>query len=150
MPLYEFLGDDWELIASGVDHDAIRERLSRAGVLQYFFPPMDQTALGFVDWGLANPEKLKEQLPLAPRLGHPFEGAELVSPDVGIEEIIDALQDRGLIVEGEAGLETSTEGNKLRLDVKFRPREGLLSKLINRTNLQVNLDTKHWFGITKN
>jgi hypothetical protein len=149
MPLYEFSGDDWELIASGADREAIKERLAKAGILQYFFPPMDQTALGFIDRGFGDPMRLREQLPLAPRLGHPFKGAEIVDPDVGVDDIIDALQDRGLIVEGEVGFEPSAEGDRLRWGVKFRPREGLLSKLITRTKLEINLSTKEWFGVTK-
>lgn len=93
--------------------------------------------------------QMKKGLPLSPGLGHPFGQAEVLDPNVDIESVIDALQDRGLIVEGEYGIEVSGDGNKLRALVKFRPREGFVSKLMNRMNLDINLSTKEWFGITK-
>jgi hypothetical protein len=50
----------------------------------------------------------------------------------------------GLLVEGEMGLEITENGTKARTIVKFRPREGFVSKLIQRfaVNANVNISPK--------
>ena len=43
-----------------------------------------------------------DQLVRVPEGGHPFGESEILASDVGITNIITALQKRGLLVEGEA------------------------------------------------
>jgi hypothetical protein len=64
---------------------------------------------------------------------------DLVPQETTLPEVIDALHDRGLIVEGEIGLELATEGRQIRSSIKFKPREGLVSKIINRFSISVDL-----------
>ena len=58
-------------------------------------------------------------------------------------EIIEQLQERGLAVEGEIGLELSPEGDSAGRFIRFKPREGIVSKLLNRVS--VNMDLKDLF-----
>jgi len=62
-----------------------------------------------------------------------------VKGNVPLTEVIDALQDRGLVVEGEIGLEIAPEGRSIRTSLKFKPREGIVSKVINRFSLNIDL-----------
>ena len=69
---------------------------------------------------------------------------ELVDGKLGLAQVIDALQERDLVVEGEMGFEVGPEGNRIRTALKFQPREGLVSKVINRFSF--NVDLKNLFG----
>ena len=53
-------------------------------------------------------------------------------------QMIDELQEKGLLVEGEAGFELTEAGQSVRGVVKFRPREGFISKLLQRLNVTVS------------
>ena len=66
---------------------------------------------------------------------------ELVDQTTALPEVIDALQDRGLIVEGEIGLELGPGGRQMRTSIKFKPREGLISKVKSRFSISVDLKT---------
>ncbi|MGO9944420.1 MAG: hypothetical protein ACLPIC_16880 [Rhodoblastus sp.] len=138
IPLYEFGGDDWELFSSGTDITAIRERLEELNILQYFFPAPDQVALGLVDRGLKTVAAVEGAAELAPQLGHPFGHAELIGRDVKFKDVIGDLESRGFLVEGEIGMEVTPEGSTARASVKFRPREGIVTKLLNRFNVNLS------------
>ena len=49
------------------------------------------------------------------------------------------LNENKLIVEGEMGLEISPAGEKLRANLRFKPREGLISKLLRNFNMDVKV-----------
>jgi hypothetical protein len=78
------------------------------------------------------------------QLGHPLAVPEIVDKVTSPYEIIDQLRSRKLIVEGEIGYEISEQAQSARLTVKFKPREGLVSKLVNR--FSIKLDLKDLFG----
>jgi hypothetical protein len=143
LPLYNFSSEEAEVLHSGTDLEAIRELLKRHHVFQYFFPPPDQLALGLIDRSPAARTQILDEIRTAPDLGHPFGPLEIISPDVPILHLIDALQDRGLVVEGDMTTEVTPEGKAIRNTVRWKPREGLLSKLINR--LRINLSFKDLF-----
>lgn len=60
-------------------------------------------------------------------------------------ELVDSLKDRGLSVEGEVGLELTDEGRVIRSAVRFKPREGFLSKLSNVISVQIDFNLKDLF-----
>ena len=61
------------------------------------------------------------------------------------EEIVDALKDRGLVIEGDVGLTVTDRGLGTRANVRFKPREGLLSKISNLFSVKVDLSLKDIF-----
>ncbi len=138
IPLYEFNEQDWELFLSGTSPDRICERLTELGVYHYFFPSPDHLALGFIDKGLTSAIRLQETIELAPTKGHPLGPAELLGGTVTLQNLIDDLGGRGFVVEGDLGIEITEAGTKARANVKFRPREGALSRLIRCLNININ------------
>jgi len=138
IPVYEFSPDELEAIHSGADHDAVEAILRDHDILQYFYPAPDQTALALVDRGRHSLESIEEVAQVAPEIGHPYGSSEIVNAKE-LPALIDELQDRKLLVEGELGYELTAEGEQQRAIVRFKPREGLISKLINRVSVKVNL-----------
>jgi hypothetical protein len=145
VPLYTFSTDEVERLSGDPNLDEVRELLRRHDILQYFFPAADQLALGFVDRGSDTTTKsVLDQLELAPQVGHPYGQLELLPSTTTIADIVDSLQERGLIVEGEVGLEMGPSGRQIRTSLKFKPREGVVSKIINRFSF--NFDLKNLLG----
>jgi hypothetical protein len=144
VPLYDFSEAEYDAIAGGQDPEGIQEILRRRDVMQYFYPPSDQLTLGLVDRGINDPNTIIDQLTGAPKLGHPLAQPEIISKVSSLSQVIDELKSRDLLVEGEMGWEVSEQGKAARVTVKFAPREGLISKLINR--LSISLDLKDIFG----
>ena len=145
IPLYELTPPEAEAVQRGTDLDAIREVLRQRQVLQFFFPSADHLALGLVDRGLQDPSSVLSELSKAPSIGHPFGPPELTSSDLPIGETIDALQEKGYLVEGEIGIEMSRSAKSIRANIRFKPREGIVSKIAN--NVSVKLDLKDLFGL---
>jgi hypothetical protein len=138
IPVYDFNPSELEVIHSGTDNDAIEAILRDHDILQYFYPAPDQTALGLIDRGQHSAKTIEEIAKVAPELGHPFGSSEIVTAD-SLPSLIDELRERKLVVEGEIGLELTAEGEQQRATVKFKPREGLISKIINRITVKINL-----------
>lgn len=145
VPLYGFSPDEIEIIQGGTDIELIKDLLRRQHLFQYFFPAPDQLALGLVDRGTTQLSQVVDRLSQAPSLGHPFGPLEITPSLTSITKVIDVLQERKLIVEGEIGLEVTPEGQSFRTAVRFKPREGFLSKLINRFSFNFNIDLKDLF-----
>jgi hypothetical protein len=140
IPLYDFKAPDWELFQQGLHIDDVRQRLIEMDIYQYFFPARDQLALGLVEKGLVHPRDIVNAASQAPGMGHPDGENEIVPPLDRLPDILDSLQQLGYIAEGEHGFELSDLGRAQRMTLKFRPREGLLAKLINRLNLTANVN----------
>ena len=121
---------------SGRKIDDIEERLKTLGIFQYFFPPPDQIALGFTDGNSAPIGTIVSAIELAPAMGHPLAAPELVNGGVDPVGIVEQLVDQGLLVEGEIGYEVTEDGKRQRATVRFRPREGLISKILQRFNVK--------------
>jgi hypothetical protein len=145
IPLYELEDDDFNAFAKG-DEDRARTCLASHHVLQYFFPPADQIALAVADRSLVSTaDSLYEYVKTAPEIGHPLAPNELVDPHAQITELVDALRDRGLLVEGTGAIEVSPAGQVVRAEVKFRPREGLMEKLSRVISIKVDVSWKDFF-----
>ncbi len=113
IPLYDFTPENVEVFHSGKDVDTARELLKQKDVFQYFFPAADQLALGFVDEEHLPVSEVVDRLNKTPEVGHPFGQLELVAAETKVRDIVDALQDRGLLVEGEMGVEITPDGTVL-------------------------------------
>jgi hypothetical protein len=142
IPMYEFEEEEVDLIRTSRERDEIRDVLKSHNILQYFVPPPDQLALGLADRMALPASELLVHLSTVPAIGHPYGDPELVSKDVSVADVVAALQEKGLLVEGEASLEVGPEGERLRREIRFKPREGLLSKLINRIKVTVDLSNR--------
>jgi hypothetical protein len=147
LPMYAFSTDEMETIHAGREPDEVRQILASRGILQYFFPPADQLALGLAERSSVTPSELLETLKAAPSLGHPFGGLEILSRGTKLDEVVEALQDQDLLVEGEMDVSVTPKGSSFRAKVRFSPREGVVSKLINRVS--VKFDLKDLFGMFK-
>jgi hypothetical protein len=139
IPLYEFSEADWDMFLRDQDADEVRERLRQLDIFQYFFPAADQVALGLAERHGGTSQSIANALELSPDLGHPFGRPELTTTG-NVAEVVEQLQDLGLLVEGEFGLEVTAAGSSTRASIKFRPREGFVSKLLQRFNLNVGIN----------
>jgi hypothetical protein len=144
-PLYEMSDDDLDAFLDHRDLDLARDILRRCGVLQFFFPAPDQLLLGAIDRGAAITGAEHPTI-LAKKLGHPSGQMELVPTDTKLTELVDALRERKFLVEGDVSVELTEGGMTQRASVKFSPREGIISKVINR--ISVSLDLKQIIGLS--
>ena len=142
IPLYEFTEADFEIFESTGRVDEARSRLRGLGVLQYFFPPTDHISLGLVDQGVSKVGEIVDVASELPAMGHPFGTVELIDSPSDLVEVIGQLHELGYVAEGEHGYEVSEKGRSVRSIVKFRPREGLLTKLLNRVSLSASISPK--------
>jgi hypothetical protein len=144
IPLYQLTESELETILSGMDVEAIRHVLRRLDVLQYFFPPPDQLALGLVDTLAGKHRSILDVLSEAPKIGHPFGETELVRSDTSVADLLDTLSAQNLVVDGEYSFELTPTGQSIRAVMRFKPRESFLAKLLNRVSVSLNL--KDLFG----
>ena len=117
--------------------------MQRLQLFQYFFPSPDQLALGLIDRGGLPPSRVLDYLEAAPQLGHPFGPVE-ITPESSLPRMVEALKTLDLVIEGEESSEVTLAGKTIRRSVRFKPREGLISKLLNRLSISFNL--KDLFG----
>lgn len=138
LALHDFTETEMETVSSGADSDAVKMIFTEHKVMQYFFPAADQLALGLIDRGAAAEDQLVERLLAVPALGHPF-GVNEIAPE-RVEKIVDlvhTLQEMNLATEGEVSLALTPEGSEIRSTVRFQPREGLVSRVLNRFNINI-------------
>ena len=138
LPLYSFSETDWQIFQSR-SADEIAEHLKVLQIYQYFFPAPDQAILGLVDRIQLPKERIDQDLQRLAGMGHPIGETELVGPASSMVRIIDELQGKGLMVEGNLHYNITESGKIIRGNVKFKPREGAISKLINRLQLTMNI-----------
>lgn len=142
-PLYAMTESELDVFAGG-GLDEAQAILRRYGVMQFFFPAPDQLLLGAIDRG-APVTGDSQPAAIARGLGHPSGQMELVAADTKLTELLDALKEKNFLVDGEVSVHLSEEGLQERATVRFTPRESILSKIINR--ITVNIDLKQMFGI---
>lgn len=145
IPLYLLSDPDAEVFHAGTDIERARDILKAHHVLQYFFPAPDQLALGLLETQPESQLSVADSVERTPSIGHPLGPLELLSPDTKLLDLVEALQDRGLCAEGEVGMELTEQGRTVRGTVRFKPREGLLSKLSNILSIKVDLSLKDIF-----
>lgn len=149
VPFDDFTPDEFELFNAREDVEEVKAVLRRHDVLQYFFPPPDQLALGLIERGQINSiPQLIDLLVKTPDLGHPFASTEIMPPRQSFMEIIEELQARQLVLRGAGGFEITEEGRALRSRVSDKPREGLISKILNRLSANLNFKSS-WLPILR-
>jgi hypothetical protein len=126
--LYDFEPADAEVLHRRQSIEAIRDVLRQKQLLQYFYPSPGHLTLGFAEGGATRAD-LARGLKQAPLHGHPLGDFELLPSSTRLEDVIDVLTERGMIVEGEIGYDLSPDGRDARASVRFKPREGVLAKL---------------------
>lgn len=147
IPLYEFTEADWNLFLSSKNTGDQSERLTELGIYQYFFPPPDHVVLGMVERGTGSDvlNAATSALQLAPQAGHPLGKPELIEKPTDVITIAEQLRSHGYLTEGEFGIQITSAGTEVRANVKFRPREGVISKLLQRLN--INLSPRDFIGM---
>lgn len=64
---------------------------------------------------------------------------ELLPTDADVPALIDSHGEKAYIVEDEVGCKITEKGRSKRATIHFEPRESLVSKLINRFEVKLNL-----------
>lgn len=146
IPLYSFSQDEARAIHESTNLADVRTILSNHDILQYFFPSADQVTLGLVERRGLDREAVLSTVAKSPDIGHPLGQLELVDPDTQLNVMIDALKERGLVVEGEHSIEMTEAGKNVRTTVKWKPREGFLSKLSRVFSMKLDLSLKDFFS----
>jgi hypothetical protein len=122
--------------------DECKNLLRKHNIYQYFYPAPDQLALGLAERGSVTPEQLIQELEKTPNEGHSFSKPEFLDTSSSLKNIVHELKEEGLLVEGDLGLEITKEGQTIRAQVRFSPREGLVKKLSRIFSLTANIDLK--------
>nr|WP_321459674.1 hypothetical protein [uncultured Cohaesibacter sp.] len=146
VPFYQFPIEKIELLNSNEHVEDIAQLLKDEGVFQYFFPTADQTALSLVDRGMHNETIVNSSIQRAGEYGHIITGSELVPSLQDIADTVSELKDLGYVADGEFGVEVTDDGKMVRSMIKFKPREGFVSRLMNRVSIK--LDMKDFLGGT--
>ena len=139
LPLYNLSEDEIATLDGSLPQEEVIQILSRLGVRQFFFPAPDHVALGLVDRGVNESNRVIESVTKSPQLGHPLGPPEVVPIESRFVETVDALQHMGYCVEGEMGLELTDSGRAQRATIRIQPREGVVSKLLNRLNISLSI-----------
>jgi hypothetical protein len=145
IPLYSFSEEEAEKIYTGTNLEEIRAILQHHDIFQYFFPSADQVALGLVEREALKRDVLVARVSESPSIGHPLGQLELVSTDTRLDVLIDALEEKGLCVEGEHSVELTDAGRSVRTTVKWKPREGFIAKLSRIVSMKVDLNLRDLF-----
>lgn len=146
MPTYEFTERDWEMLLSNSNLDEIQERLRSMEIFQYFFPSRDKLALGLIDRGIAKIENINETMELARREGHIFSKNAILNNAYDVRDMVDEFKRVGLVSEGEISWEISDEGHVIRNAVKYRPSEGLISRISKIVSFKVDISLSKLLG----
>lgn len=131
MPLFELNDDEWSIFTDKADKEQVVEKLKHLDVYQYFYPAADQLALGLIDRNIVSSDNVSALLNKTQEIGHSLGQNEILEKDVQFEDVVSTLEHKGMIVEGEMEYELTENGKKVRRLIKFRPREGLVSKVLN-------------------
>ncbi len=137
VPLFDFNENDLEAIRSGSRFEEITEIIRRLQIYQYFFPSPDHLVLGLIDRGVNQKKDIVQHVKSSPEIGHPFGPVEIVAESTDPLTLIDALQDRGMCVSGKHTMEMTEDGQAVRHEVEYKPRESILSKIINRVQVKI-------------
>ncbi len=120
--------------------DQLVDVLQGLDIYQYFFPPPDALALAVVEQGISKPSIVSDSVELAPKLGHFYGALEHANTFQGsIPELLDELGALGYVAEGDHGIEITPEGRTVRTSIKFRPREGLVAKILGRMHFNLTV-----------
>lgn len=144
IPLFLFSVDEVESFLKRKNQEVTRNILKRHGIYQFFYPPVDALALGFIEKEIHMKEDLIKKIENVPTYGHPFGENELIDAKK-LNHVVDALKEKGLVVEGEFSLGITEVGKEKRMIVKFSPRESIFKRLSNIISIKVDLSIKDLF-----
>lgn len=145
IPLYDFSVNEAEIFLNGNDIEGVKGILKEHSIYQFFYPPADALALGFIENETLSKEELLSKVKMTPEYGHPFGKNELTNSRK-IIDIIENMRELGLVTEGEFETMVLTEdGVKERLAVKFRPRESIFKRISNLISIKVDINIKDLF-----
>ncbi len=146
LPIFSFSEDEIEVFNLGVNLDDTKHILKSKDIMQYFFPPIDNLALALAEKKSPNISDLIHDIQTAPQIGHPLAENELVSSKLDLSNTIKTLIEMDYLVEGSVGVKLSSKGEEVRTKLKFKPREGLISKLLSRISINIDFNLKDIFG----
>jgi hypothetical protein len=118
--------------------------LKKHGIYQFFYPPADSLALGIIENEKVSAQDVIKRIIEVPKYGHPLGKNELIEVKK-LNEIVDALKDKNLIVEGEISLTLTEDGKEQRMLVKYAPRESIFKKISYIFSLKVDFNLKDLF-----
>lgn len=140
IPLYDFTVDEAEIFIKNKDTEQLKSILEKHSIYQFFYPPADSLALGFIETENYKPPDLISHLSQVPGYGHPFGKNELIYTD-NINEIVEVLKEQGFAVEGELStVEITPKGVEKRMLVKFKPRESIFKRLSNIFSIKIDFN----------
>lgn len=144
IPLYSFTVSEVESFLKPNNVEINKIILKKHGIYQFFYPPIDSLALGLIDNNTYDSIELIQQMEKIPNYGHPFGENELTDIKK-LNHVVDALKEKGLVVEGEFSLGITENGMDKRMLVKFSPRESIFKRLANIISVKVDLNLKDLF-----
>lgn len=144
IPLFLFSVNEAEEFFKKKNQEITRAILKKHGIYQFFYPPVDALALGFIEQEIHQNEDLIKHIENVPNFGHPFGENELIDA-TKLNHVVDALKEKGLVVEGEFSLGVTENGMEKRMLVKFSPRESIFKRLSNVISVKVDFNIKDLF-----
>lgn len=144
IPLYDFSIAEAESFLKPGNIEENKLILQKHAIHQFFYPPADSLALGLVENENYTAKELIKHVARVPELGHPFGQNELTDIKK-MNQIVDALKEKGLIVEGEFSMGITEDGKEKRMLVKFSPRESIFKRLSNLFSIKVDITLKDLF-----
>ena len=145
IPLYNFSVDEATIVSENKDIEHIKWILKNHGIYQFFYPPADSLALGFIENNHYKNQSLISILNKVPTFGHPFGDNELIDSKE-IAQIVDDLKEMNYVAEGEINIEITEKGIETRKKVKFMPRESIFKRISNILSIKIDLNIKDLFG----
>jgi hypothetical protein len=146
IPIFSFSEEEIELFNRGVNLDDTKNILRSKDIIQYFFPPVDNLVLALAEKKSASISELIRDVQIAPEIGHPLAENELISSKLDLVKTIKTLMEMDYLVEGSVGVSLGSKGEKVRTKLKFKPREGFISKLLSRISINIDFNLKDLFG----
>jgi len=136
--LYDFSEKEIELFIENKNSENNLNILKAHNIKQFFYPPIDSLALGLIEKSTYKEKELIEKINSVPKSGHPYGENEIVEFKK-IDNLVEALKDKGLVVNGEVNLGITKEGEEKRLQVKFSPRESIFKRLSNIFSVKIDI-----------
>lgn len=149
LPFYNFTLDEAESFLKLKNIEDNIQILKKHNIYQFFYPPADSLALGLIELNPDKESNIIKTVSEVPLIGHPFGDNEIIDVKK-IDDIIEALKDKGLAVEGEIGMTLTQQGLEKRAIIKFSPRESIFKRISNMISLKLDFNLKDLKDILRN
>lgn len=138
-PLFEITGDMHEELQKG-DVEQTKYVLDQMGVLPYFFPNIDEVALGVTENLKLSETQLIQAIDLTPTEGHPLAQTSLLEEfRADPLSFIQQIKSTGYLMEVEEILEITSDGQAVRSTIRTRPQEGTISKIARLISIKLDI-----------